>query len=508
MLQKKSKTNTNIGTGEVQRPIPCVANFSYPRTDLVHSYRKEQPGARDSQESESSPPPLVEDHGSDVSATEDDLQQPPATDVKMWKKWRAKDRKIEEADRWARPNLTGYQPLAKPLDASPTTHGPPSPRGQSGQEDKRVVGPYPKRPQVPRPPPKACYTLFPSASISVRPVRVPLSEPPTIPQQSGLLPSPISPNFPFPARSQGGVTDGSNQPTTSRPSVWTTKAAGSVHGSSLTAGSSDSIPLLLRSPGPTPPHSPPGASSSSESPRYPFEPEKRPAPEASQHNLSLAKRGTRSSPSLANLARAQRQEQAQEPLPPPPPTPADIYNRPLPPLPAIRFPSPPNVSVFEDDTDDEDESGKSRPSSSEARNFARRLMHGLVHHSNPPSPQDRRDKGKGLLVDHKRSVSDEGPSTAAVSPSAGAVQGPAKARGSGGGGRSGISRTLNAAARYRWGGSAAATEAAPVPARGAVSMDLPREKLRVEGSRGQSQQGAEEGEKGGRFFGRLLRRKA
>lgn len=534
MFEKnKPNTDSNKGTGEDQRPIHYVANFSYPRTDLVHLYRKEQPGARDSQGSESSPPPLVEDHGSDLSAAEDDLQQLPAADVKMWKKWRAKEEKLEKVERRARTNPTGYQQLATPPAASPTAHCPPSSGSQSGQQNIRVVVPCPEqqRPQAPKPPPKGGYSLFPSASVSARRAHVPLPAPPTIPQQSGLAPSPVSPNFSFPVPLQGAI-DRRNQPVAAcRPNIWTAKAPGGVHGGSIAASSSDSIPLLLRSPGPTPPHSPPGTSSSSEAPPYPFELEKRPPPpETTLRDLPpMVKKATRSSPSLANLARAQRQGQAQEPLPQRPPTPTDIHDRPLPPLPSLqtalpRFPSPPNVSVFEPDTDDEDEPVKSRPSSSEARNFARRLMHGLVHHhshSPPSSPHDRRDKGQHglLLADHKRSVSDEGPSTAAGSSSsaaAGAGVGAgaaAKDRGSAGsggsGGRGGFSRTLGAAARYRWGGTAASAGAEEVsaPVRGAVSMDLPRERVGEEGGRGRPQQGGDEGERGGRFLGRLLRRK-
>ena len=73
-------------------------------------------------------------------------------------------------------------------------------------------------------------------------------------------------------------------------------------------------------------------------------------------------------------------------------------------------------------------------------------MHGLVHH------HGKRDKSAGQ--DHKRSVSDEGPS--------------AKERQ---GGRTGISRTLNATSRYR---RSAPEESSPL-SRGAVSMDLPRD---------------------------------
>ncbi|KAK3298505.1 uncharacterized protein B0H64DRAFT_76678 [Chaetomium fimeti] len=549
-LKKKLQTDNDTGTGEIHRPpIHHVANFSYPRTDFVHLYRKEQPGARDSQGSQSSAPPLVEDHGSDISAAEDDPQQLlkddaqrlpkdnprqvpgddsrklleddpqqlPAADVKMWKRWRARERKREEAERQALTNPTSDQQLAKASANPPTTHN-----------DRSVVVPSQEqqRPHAPKPPPNACYSLFPSPSECRRRVAPAPLHIPTVPQQIGLAPSPISPNFPLPPSSRGGVTDWRNYTTaTSRPGVSTTKTPGPVHSGSFAASSSDSVPLLLRSPGPTPPHSPPSTSSSSEAPQWPLEPKRCPPPEASPRSFTLAKKTTRSSPSLANLARAQRQEEALEPLPRKPPTPSDIHDRPLPPLPRDRFPPPPppNVSVFEADTDDEDEAPEARPSSSgDARNFARRVMHGLVRHQSPQRQHDAppdRGQSQGQSADHKRSVSDEGPSTATGSSSSSAAV-PVKDRGSGGsgasgggasGGRSGISRTLNAAARYRWGGPAAGAgegDGAPPP-RGAVSMDLPREGVRGEEvvARGRSQQDGEGLEKGGRFFGRILRRK-
>ncbi|KAH6854967.1 hypothetical protein B0I37DRAFT_43783 [Chaetomium sp. MPI-CAGE-AT-0009] len=512
-LKKKPRTDSGKDTSETRRwPVHHVANFSYPRTDFIHLYREEQPSARDSQGSQSSAPPLVEDHGSDMSAAEDDPQLS-AANVKMWKNWHAKEKTMEGAERGAVTNSTGHQQQpANPPGSSPTTRCPPSSGSQSGQKDRGVVVPRPEQqgPHAPKPPPRASYSLFPSPSVCKKRVAPAPLQTPTVLQQAGLAPSPVSPSFPTPASSRGGVTDWINHPTaTSRPGVSTTKAPGPVYCGSIAASSSDSVPLLLRSPGPTPPRSPPSTSSSSEGPRWSFEPEPRksPPPETTPRDFSLAKKTTRSSPSLANLARAQRQGETLEPLPPKPPTPTGIHNRPLPPLPTDRLPSspPPNVSVFEIDTDGEDETGNVRPSSGETKNFARRFMHGLVHHHS--SYHDRLDQGQGQLADHKRSVSDEGPTTATRSSAAPA---PAKDRGSGGSGggtgRSGISRTLNAAARYRWGGPVSAGEDVP-PRRAAVSMELPRENSSEDGARGMSQQAGEEGDKGGRFLGRLLRRK-
>lgn len=144
--------------------------------------------------------------------------------------------------------------------------------------------------------------------------------------------------------------------------------------------------------------------------------------------------------------------------------------------------------MFETDSDDENDEDDDR-AGSEAKNFARRLMHGLVHHHLHHDHDKQRDKVLGGS-DHKRSVSDDGPSGS-------------KERT--GGSRMGISRTLNAATRYRRGGAAA--EAAD-SARAVVSMDLPRQQYK--------QQGVEEAERGGRFWssrgsneflGRILRRR-
>ncbi len=116
-------------------------------------------------------------------------------------------------------------------------------------------------------------------------------------------------------------------------------------------------------------------------------------------------------------------------------------------------------------------------------------MHGLVHHTsnNNSNSQQRREKSPGL--DHKRSVSDEGPVSASKA------------------GRSGLSRTLNAARYHRRGASSVAE------GRTAVSMDLPRPKA---GGMYQTQAAAEEeerttttpsGKRAGGFWGGLLRRK-
>ncbi|SPQ19480.1 4bce1a12-cdf6-4fb5-8da5-4ebb299613a4 [Thermothielavioides terrestris] len=303
---KRSRANGHVEISEHteirRKPMPSsnqqVANFSYPRTDFVHLYRRDDPVVRDSLGSESSPPPMVEDHGSDLSA-EDDCQYRVAGS-ELWDSWPAREHKGKKID----------------------------------------------------------------------------------------------------------------------------------------------YPAFIKSP--------------------------------TDRNFSLSKITTRSSPSLANLAKAHHQASKtghhHKPV-----TPADLYDRPLPPLPTERPETPPQVSVFETDTDDEADEDDGRPTS-EAKKFARRLMHGLVHH-HLHHHHDNEKRDKGTAPDHKRSISDDGPS--------GSKEG-------GGGGRMGISRTFNAAARYRHSGG---TADAAGPPRAAVSMDLPRDS----GHR-QYQQMADEGEKGGRFW--------
>ncbi|KAK4042520.1 hypothetical protein C8A01DRAFT_13888, partial [Parachaetomium inaequale] len=534
-LMKRSRMDNDADVCETGcQPVPKqhIANFSYPRTYFVHLYRKEQPGARDSQGSESSPPLLVEDHGSDLSA-EDDSQYR-VSGAELWNSWQAREeaRRQSEPDHRAPVDSTGTREDG-PKD-SPTTSGPSSSGSHSGQATRRVVVSCPEqRPHAPKLPPKVCYSLFPPPSVPPKRVPVPLQVS-TVPPRPGLEPSPLSLTFPPTPISRKPIPDGKSHTTmTFKPSSPRATTPRPVHGGSIAASSSDSIPLLLRSPGPTPPDSPAATVSSAGSPTTPSSNpmKKRPPSHTNLRNFSLSKITTRSSPSPANLAKAQRQGQPQAPdlpplpnninnnnkLPPPPTTPADIYDRPLPPLPTEkrpppkpteekeeeeeRPPTPPHISVFETDSDDDDEDGgNSRPGSGEMKGFARRFMHGLVyhnhhHHSHHHNHNDR----KGLLgpgtgstgSEHKRSVSDEGPGTVTSKEKK-------REKERGGGGRSGISRTLGAAARYRRGGAAAAEG---VAARGAVSMDLPRE------GGGRSQQIGEEQEKGGRFWGRILRRR-
>lgn len=390
----------------------------------------------------------------------------------------------------------------------PTTRRPTLSSGSQNSQASRTALPrLDQWTRTPKPPAKASYSLFPPPEVPQKQVPAPVRLP-SAPRLPGLEPSPLCPIFAPTPKSRTAIADRrGNLMAKYKPGSSRAATPNSVRGGSIAASSSDSIPLLLRSPGPSPPDSPPSTSSSSEpadvdSPaQSPPRIRKCSPSNNNPHNFSLSKITTRSSPSLATLAKAHRQRQAQGPINKSL-TPTDRYDRPLPPLPTRRPPSPPHISVFETDSDDEDD-GESRKgaSSSEAKSFARRLMHGLVHHHHHHQHHyhDRRDKCPG--PDHKRSVSDEGPSTST-----------SKERVSGGGrgGRSGISRTFNAA-RYRRGGGFGAPGSSTV--RVAMSMDLPRD----DGRRDQCQE--EEREKtvrfwcgrgtggGDAFLGRILRRR-
>ncbi len=432
---------------EQPAPKQRVANFSYPRSG-AHRYRRvQQPVDRDSRGSDTSSVPTVNDRASDLSAGNEGQHCPSGID--LWESWHAKKHQEITPDYPALINSPGgarrtgfHNEPAVSQEKPPTTRGSSGPGGQSGQDTPMAVRscrPEQQQAHPPKPPPKVSYSLFPPPEAPRKHLLPPLQIPRT-PRPPGLEPSPISPGFSpihLPQTTQPDGTSNAMPVSRGRSSTVTTTCSG--HGF-ITASSSDSIPLLRRSPGPSPPASPCYSSSSFEAPRPAVKPKKRSPSQASLKRPSLPRIMTRSTPSLPNLAKAARASDYHNM----PPTPASIYDRPLPPLPAERSPSPPRISVFETDSDDEDSDDKRLRN--ETKNFARRFMHGLVHH------HGKRDKSAGQ--DHKRSVSDEGPS--------------AKERQ---GGRTGISRTLNATSRYR---RSAPEESSPL-SRGAVSMDLPRD---------------------------------
>jgi hypothetical protein len=97
-LMKRSKMDNHAEVPDIQcQPLPKQhnTNFSYPRTDFVHQYRKAESSVRDSRGSESSPPPMVEDHGSDLSA-EDDCHYR-VTGMDLWDSWHARDHEEKKA---------------------------------------------------------------------------------------------------------------------------------------------------------------------------------------------------------------------------------------------------------------------------------------------------------------------------------------------------------------------------------------------------------------------------
>ncbi|KAL2167011.1 hypothetical protein VTG60DRAFT_1878 [Thermothelomyces hinnuleus] len=493
-----------------------IANFSYPRSDFVHYYPKQHSTARNSQGSDSSPPQLVEDHGSDFSVEDD--PQFRTLEANPWNSWHAR---VEQRVKSNHPALidsagsrevTARGPTLARGDSSPTTPRSPVDSGSQTDEAARRVATSCQEQVLhpPRTPPKACYSLFPSTDRS--PKRSPARLRTCLDgQPPGSETSPLYYDFPSPPRSRAAITSGKNNATaTLRPGSSRATTPCSRHADSSAASSSDSIPLLLRSPGPTPPRSP-STRSSSESPNCSsFEVRNYSPPHNNLRNFSLSEISAQSSPSLPSLAKTQSQNHPlNHSTNSRPPVPAGIYyDRPLPPLPTERSCSPPHISVFETDSDDEEGREDDRPSSvtESTRNLARRFMHGLVHHSHhhhhrhhQPNP-DGREKRLGQRSDHKRSVSDEGPPTSASA---------AKSKGSyssdGGSARIGIARKLNAATGYRKGGTTAAVKAAA--SRGAVSMDLPRGSASPGG--GVEAYG---GQKAGRrkvdfFWGRILRRK-
>ncbi|KAL2180993.1 uncharacterized protein P884DRAFT_274837 [Thermothelomyces heterothallicus CBS 202.75] len=492
-----------------------ITNFSYPRSDFVHYYPKKHLTARNSQGSDSSPPQLVEDHGSDFSVEDD--PQFRTLEANSWDSWHARGEQRVKSnhpaliDSAGSREVTARGPTLARGESSPTTRSPVDSGSQTDEATRLVATSCQDQVlQSPRTPQKACYSLFPSTDPS--PKRSPARLQTCLDgQPPGLETSPLYYDFPSPPRSRAAITSGKNNATvTPTPGSSRATTSCSRHAGSSAASSLDSIPLLLRSPGPTPPGSP-STRSSSESPNFSsFEVRNYSPPRNNHRNISLSEISGQSSPPLPNLANTQRQNQPRNhftnsrPL-----VRAGIYyDRPLPPLPTERSSSPPHISVFETDSDDEDGGEDDRPSSitESTRNLARRFMQGLVHHSHhhhhrhhKPSPVGR-EKRVGQRPDHKRSVSDEGPTTSASA---------AKSKGSdssdGGSARIGIAWKLNAAAGYRKGGTTAAVKAAA--SRGVVSMDLPRGSASPEG--GVERYG---GQKAGRrrvdsLWMRILRRK-
>lgn len=442
-------------------PKHPMSNFSYPRPDFVHTYQPNRLRGRGSLGSDSSAPAMVEDHGSDFSV-EDDYQYR-TTEIDLWDSfWQVRPHDARKAKHQPptdpiveAPNIEPSGGITMAQQKLPVTRV----RAPSSESQGRLVSqpvneqcPVQHLPRTPKPPPKTSYSLFPGPESDKRlPATPPLS---LLSRQPGPEPS-ASAVRKATAEAKGNLASHNATPRASSSRATT---PGLPHDSPIAESSFDSIPLLLRSPTSSPQPSPPaslrGKSSTPEPPgslKYPWlKTGQRTPPLSHIRNGSLSRSSTRSSPALARLARKQGQTQPQPQLRGAPnraQITADLLARPLPPLPADeRPPSPPNISVFETDSDDEadDEAGGGN-----AKKFARRLMHGLVQHHHDHTLHVRRNKTPGFL-DHKRSVSDEGPASAS-------------SKAGGGGGRYGISRAVHAARHRRAGTS------------GTVSMDLPRE---------------------------------
>ncbi|KAK4192517.1 hypothetical protein QBC35DRAFT_225882 [Podospora australis] len=175
---------------------------------------------------------------------------------------------------------------------------------------------------------------------------------------------------------------------------------------SSASASTTSIPFLLRQP-PTPPRSSPvsprdrSAHTPSKQPLM-TEDGRRPS-FTGLRSLSLSRFSTRSSPALANLAKSQTQPDAPPPLPTMSPKAwLDLSTRPLPPLPRCR-PNPPNISIFEVDSDDEDVSSP-RTGSGASSSFARRLKRAFVPSSSRKEKGKEAERPETRLSSRKRSI--------------------------------------------------------------------------------------------------------
>lgn len=484
-----------------------MANFSYPRTDFVHLCRREHPGGRGSLGSDSSAPPMVEDHGSDFSAGDD--CQYHAKGFDLWDSfWHAKDQDSKKPEYIATFVPSAPQKWPSQGQHSLAQENPPTitPGLASSSENRRCLAPpsatvpsRERRPRTPKPLPKVSYSLFPPPDPHDKPLSA-LQRRPLVTQQP--FPNPLPPVHPAYAsgpRDRRAIIDSRAhaQPITVDPTV--PPGPGRVTMSS-TASSSNPIRLSHRSSQASSEQSHSASSSNTSSLLTTNQPLS-----TNRRGLALSRNATRSSPSLVQLAKLQDQAKRKGA--------ADLHTQPLPRLPAARSPSPPQVSVFETDSDDEDEEdARGRSRGSEAKRLARRLMHGLVHHYHD---HERRNKSPGAK--HKRSVSDEVPNSSSKGRGGGST-GSTGSGTSGSSNSSSFSRAVHAA-RLRRARSVSASAS-----RSAVSMDLPRERHphqqqnqqqlnpRHQRHRQQALERLEgEGENrsrlGGDLFGRLLKRR-
>jgi len=463
-------------------PKLYVANFSYPRSNAAHFYPRVQPmlsPTRDSTASDTSIPPMVEDHGSDFSADEEshDCASGDLLDS-FWQLKEQLDRKQEYSPQsavaghnWAQDEPGIFEADSPVLPV--TAVGPPK---QQEQLLQRTMLRPEQRPQLLKAAPKVTYSLFPPTKpepqIKRQPLPpVPQRQPASLPQAEALEPSPIlsgTSAVPFSGKVAFVPRGDNNLPPAIAP------ISGSEASSRVTSpispqdyppasSSSDSFSLILQtniSPHQSPSASPIDATSPNRLARY--------SSLKNLRTLGLSKAKTRSSPSLAQLAKSHsdRPPQTQEPARlPQDATSLHSEDRKPPPIPLVPHrppPTPPPVSVFETDSDD----GSDKTSRHANKSFCRRLVHGLVHpyrHHNSPNRSHIRHISSPLLFSHirrgkvsgqpphKRSVSDEGPSgfSKAFKPQTGHFVGGKSETNSSSGGSGVLARTIFSSMRAR-----------------------------------------------------------
>lgn len=350
-----------------------VNNYSYPRADAARCQRKSIMG-RGSLDSDCSMPGMVDDHGSDVSA-EDDYQYHVSA-AELWDSfWQASGTKEQRSKRDAYPAFTA-PPALRPQAQQPE----PRIREEADTDSCAYTGRIsPESPSWPLPcnaaqdrpvktiTPKASYSLFPA------PAKVPAL--PVLPPRQSSLGAPLPSSRP-------------HTPTTRRPAVRASShSLSSVpkmrpnpidlgHVASYSSSSAPVSPMLaLTSPPigpppsalPPPPRRPALRNRSASAAAGTFRP---------QHFIPPSLATATSAPPTITTFSGAAAASTSSLVSSRSPTPAQM--RPL--LPA----SPPKVSVFEADSDtEEDDHDKS---------FARRIVKGLAHKR---SVSDTRRTAKG-----------------------------------------------------------------------------------------------------------------
>ncbi|KAK4168655.1 hypothetical protein QBC43DRAFT_104069 [Cladorrhinum sp. PSN259] len=408
-----------------------TANFSYPQTE-PQSYQPQNSDGRDSLGSNSSAPGMVEDTSSETSADADN------TTSELWNSFFSHTN-------WKRPAY----PAVITEGLTTTKEGRPSTRGRTGHPASQHNTPSPspcssgsERSQTPKA--SKGYKLFPAAVAGHPHVRFPVPPSEDRSRKTSLqTPSSCDPLL---SNDTNVTSKSSLNDYNYKSSAVTSPALESEFrpSSALSRRTSEysceeDIPILSRDYY-TPPHSPrikgkrpvqtqpppspeTPISPLSKSPTSPFAEKSLPGPQSQPwvssdttattkrrpsliglRNVSLSKLSTRSTPSLTHQAKSQVVK-ACSPLSCPVKIPisalaaaassAAYMDRPLPPLPSTATsynPTPPNISVFEVDSDDEDEENSAF--GSENQSFTKRLMRGLaLSSSSNPARRAKSDAG-------------------------------------------------------------------------------------------------------------------